>query len=933
MKSFFERVTEFVKSRVFLLLVGIFILFSAISIRLFYLQIINGEKYQQELKTSVMQNLSIPASRGMIYDRYGRPLATNEAAFSITIDDSVNSVLNNKNQALYEFVTHYDENNKTVSDDLPITKGSTKNFTISGDNLTKWMKKIGLTKKQYNMTAGEVYNWLLQKYDIPDGTSEIMTRKILSLGTSASDKNLMLMLLIQILDDNGQKIYDDLPISSSEPYTFKFDGNKSKEVSWKKSVAMQEDQYNYNAKQTMDYLYDLFDIPSNISETMKRKAVAVRYSLYLKRYKKYQPVTVAVNISQKTLAAVEEKNDFFPGVSIDTDSLRDYPDGKYFSNIIGYISKISDSEYEKYKDYGYSQNDIVGKTGVEQLYELKLNGTDGESLVEVDASGRRINTIETKAPVSGDNVFLTIDKKLQVASYDYLEDALSETLIRKLQGTSSKDNPISLKEFFTSMVNCNSISLKKICQSTDGIQKNIRDMIYSQYPDFDLSKDGASDKAKLIITSAIENGTISSKDCVALLAEQGIISADSDYMAKIKSGSVSPLSVIIDKLRSKELHPSQTNLDPCTGSVVVSNVNTGEVLALVTYPSYDNNKLVNNFDSDYYTQLINDPTTPLVDRPLKQKKAPGSTFKMVTATAALETGVITPSKIVKTMGLFTKAGIPYARCWIYTNSHSTHGSINISQALEVSCNYFFYEMGYRLGNSSNGTTIQGIKTLDKYMAAYGLDKVTGIELDESAPNMASPEYKEEVMKWQNPDATSSQTRWTDGDTIRAAIGQSVNNFTPASMTKYVATLANGGTKYQFHIIDKVETPDSKVIEKKDPIVEEKLSIQPQNLEAIHKGMLLVTQGSKGTLRKVFKDFPIDVAAKSGTAQENLQRASHTWLVSFAPYENPQIAVTVMIPFGESSYSPAAIVAKNIIAEYMGLNYTPKNNYMDNVLAQ
>ncbi|MCI1931637.1 MAG: hypothetical protein LKJ13_08075 [Clostridia bacterium] len=933
MKSFFERVTEFVKSRVFLLLVGIFILFSAISIRLFYLQIINGEKYQQELKTSVMQNLSIPASRGMIYDRYGRPLATNEAAFSITIDDSVNAVLNNKNQALYEFVTHYDENDKTVSDDLPITKGSTKNFTISGDNLTKWMKKIGLTKKQYNMTAGEVYNWLIKKYDIPDGTSEIMTRKILSLGTSASDKNLMLMLLIQILDDNGQKIYDDLPISSSEPYTFKFDGNKTKEISWKKSVAMQEDQYNYDAKQTTDYLYDLFDIPSNISETMKRKAVAVRYSLYLKRYKKYQPVTVAVNISQKTLAAVEEKNDFFPGVSIDTDSLRDYPNGKYFSNIIGYISKISDSEYEKYKDYGYSQNDIVGKTGVEQLYELKLNGTDGESLVEVDASGRRINTIETKAPVSGDNVFLTIDKKLQVASYDYLEGALSETLIRKLQGTSSKDNPISLKELFTSMVNCNSISLKKICQSTDGIQKNIRDMIYSQYPDFDLSKDGASDKAKLIITNAIENGTISSKDCVVLLAEQGIISADSDYMAKIKSGSVSPLSVIIDKLRSKELHPSQTNLDPCTGSVVVSNVNTGEVLALVTYPSYDNNKLVNNFDSDYYTQLINDPTTPLVDRPLKQKKAPGSTFKMVTATAALETGVITPSKIVKTLGLFTKAGIPYARCWIYTNSHSTHGSINISQALEVSCNYFFYEMGYRLGNSSNGTTLQGIKTLDKYMAAYGLDKVTGIELDESAPNMASPEYKEEVMKWQNPDATSSQTRWTDGDTIRAAIGQSVNNFTPASMTKYVATLANGGTKYQFHVIDKVETPDSKVIEKKDPIIEEKLSIQPQNLEAIHKGMLLVTQGSKGTLRKVFKDFPIDVAAKSGTAQENLQRASHTWLVSFAPYENPQIAVTVMIPFGESSYSPAAIVAKNIIAEYMGLNYTPKNNYMDNVLAQ
>lgn len=933
MKSFFERVTEFVKSRVFLLLVGIFILFSAISTRLFYLQIINGEKYQQELKTSVMQNLSIPASRGMIYDRYGRPLATNKAAFSITIDDSVNAVLNNKNQVLYEFVTHYNENDSTVTDDLPITSGSTKSFTISGDDLTSWMKKIGLEKKQYNMPADEVYKWLIKKYDIPDGTSEKTTRKILSLGINVSDKNLMLLSLLQILNDNGETISDDLPISSSEPYTFEFDGNKSKEISWKNSVAMGENKYNYDAKQTMDYLYGLFQVPSNLSETMKRKVAAVRYSLYLKRYKKYQPVTVAVNISDKTLAKVEEKNDFFPGVSIDTDSLRDYPDGKYFSNIIGYISKISDSEYEEYKDYGYSPNDIVGKTGVEQLYELKLNGTDGESLVEVDASGRRINTIETKAPVSGDNVFLTIDKKLQMASYDYLEDALSETLIRKLEGVSSKDSPISLKELFTSMVNCNSISIKKICQANDGIQKNIRDMIYSQHPDFDLTKDGAADEAKLIITNAIENGTISSKNCVLLLIEQGIISADADYLAKINSGRLSPLSVIVDKLRSKELHPSDTNLDPCTGSVVVSNVNTGEVLALVTYPSYDNNRLVNNFDSDYYNQLINDPTTPLVDRPLKQKKAPGSTFKMVTATAALETGAVTPNTIVKTLGLFTKAGSPYARCWIYTNSHSTHGSINISEALEVSCNYFFYEMGYRLGNSSNGNTLQGIQTLDKYMSAYGLDKVTGIELDESAPNIASPEYKEEVMKWQNPDATTSQTRWTDGDTIRAAIGQSVNNFTPAAMTKYVATVANGGTRYQYHIINKVETPDTKVVEQKNPVVEDKISISPQNIEAIHKGMLLVTQGSKGTLRKVFSGFPIDVAAKSGTAQENLQRASHTWLVSFAPYENPQIAVTVMIPYGESSYSPAAVVAKNIIADYMGLNYTPQNNYMDNVLAQ
>ena len=199
--------------------------------------------------------------------------------------------------------------------------------------------------------------------------------------------------------------------------------------------------------------------------------------------------------------------------------------------------------------------------------------------------------------------------------------------------------------------------------------------------------------------------------------------------------------------------------------------------------------------------------------------------------------------------------------------------------------------------------------------------------------MATPEYKEESIKWQNPDATTSQTRWTDGDTVRAAIGQSVNNYTPAVLTKYISTLANGGTRYKFHIIDKVENSSGGVIEKKDPDVEEQIEIDPKNLKAVHEGMLLVTSGSKGTLRKVFKDFPVKVAAKSGTAQENLSRASHTVFVCFAPYDDPQIAITVMIPFGESSYSPAAVVGRNIVGEYMGLNYEPKNSYMQTELAR
>ena len=166
-----------------------------------------------------------------------------------------------------------------------------------------------------------------------------------------------------------------------------------------------------------------------------------------------------------------------------------------------------------------------------------------------------------------------------------------------------------------------------------------------------------------------------------------------------------------------------------------------------------------------------------------------------------------------------------------------------------------------------------------------------------------------------------------------SIGQSVNNFTSANMAKYIATLANGGTLYKMHIIDKISNPDGTLFEEVAEVIENIHEFDEENLEAVYEGMRLVTQGPKGTLRTAFKDFPIDVAAKSGTAQQSQLRSDHTLFVGFAPYENPQISIAVMVPFGDSSVSPAPAIAKEVIAEYMGLNYEPNNNYMENILAE
>ena len=933
MDTFKERLSELRKNRLFVLLVIVAAIFAVLVCRLFYMQIVNGEEASAGITSSVTREVSMPAARGNIYDRYGRPLAVNEAAFSIEIDDSIAVDYEDKNEQVVKLYEKMKENGYTVTDNLPISRDTEPKFTISGDELEEWKTDIGLDKKQMRYDAARTLEYLYDSYGLDETVDENKKREIVSLGINISDKNIMIMNLIMTIESNGGEIVDELPISEDRPYTFIIENEKEIQR-WKKDVSMEGEELDYTAEESMEYLIDLFGIPQNMSPAMQRKLAAVRYSLYLQRFKKYQPVTVAREINDKIIAEVKENLDIFPGVSVETESMRKYEEGDKFSNILGYIRQISDEELKEYEQYGYDSGDIVGKTGIEKVMELELNGKDGKMLVEVDNMGRKISTLETEAPVSGNDVFLTIDKDLQIAAYNYLEDALAEAIITRLTSELEKDVPVTLKQLFTSMIESGSISVSSIMKAEEGYQLTLKNLILSYNKDIDISDSEQKTAAKQVLTKAVEDGTLSYTTMIFVMLEQGIITADDNYRSRIVSGELSPLEIIIDKLRTGDLTPAETNLNPCSGSVVVSDVNSGKTLALVTYPSYDNNELVNTFNNEYYNKLLEDPSTPLVNRPLMQKKAPGSTLKMVTAVAALETGIITPEQTIKDEGLFTKAGTPYARCMIYSLNGSTHGYVNVSHALEVSCNYFFYDVSYMLGGETDDpTSLKGITILDEYYDAFGLNSPTGMEIGENPPSMASPSYKEEIMKWQNPEATPSQTRWTSGDTIRAAIGQSVNSFSAASMNKYIATLANGGTRYKMHLIDKVKSSDGSVTQQTEEVVENIMEIDRANLDAVYEGMRLVTQGSKGTLRNVFKDFPIDVAAKSGTAEENKNNSSHSWFVGFAPYDNPQIAVTVMIPFGDVSGSPAAVTARNIIGEYMGLNYEPTGGYMENYLTE
>ncbi len=348
--------------------------------------------------------------------------------------------------------------------------------------------------------------------------------------------------------------------------------------------------------------------------------------------------------------------------------------------------------------------------------------------------------------------------------------------------------------------------------------------------------------------------------------------------------------------------------DANSGAVVVMDVNTGEILAMATHPTYDPAR----FKEDY-VKLSKDPLKPMYNRAISGTYSPGSTFKPLTAIAALEEGIITPQTRIRDKGkyMFYADSGHTPRCWIYQAKHgyATHGNINVSQALQHSCNYFFYDIGRRLT----------INKIEAYAKKFALGELTGIELSgENRGILGGPESRKRL--YDKP--------WYPGETLSAAIGE-MHAFTPIQLVSYASTLANRGNRYKAHLIKRVRTYDrgKKVLEVEPEILSE-VNIAPAHLDAILKGMQSVTL-EDGTASRVFRDFPISVAGKTGTA-ERAGVSDNGVFMGFAPYDNPQIAVAVVIEQGGSG-SNTAPVARDIIAAYFGLDRQQKDAIATNQL--
>lgn len=585
--------------------------------------------------------------------------------------------------------------------------------------------------------------------------------------------NNTILKLVNLLEKYGSTYPDSFPVKTDlSGFTMEGEALDKWKAKYKLNVeATPEDALNKFKERYKIKNEDIQEV---------RKIIAIRYEITQKGYSSTKSLNIATDITRETVAELSERSAEFPGVNIVTQSIRTYDSGNLASHILGYIGRISETEYEQRKEK-YNSDDMIGKTGIEYIFEDYLKGNNGVKQIDMAVDGTVTAEYVATEAVSGSDIVLTIDANLQKVA----ERSLKETI------------------------------------------------------------------------------------------------------EKIASGGFSE------------------TYEANAGSVVVMNVKTGEVLALASYPDYNPEDFVGGISTEKYNSYS--ANSSLYNRAISGSYAPGSIFKMVSAIAALESGVVTLTEKINDTGVYPKYTKPV--CWYYTDYHRGHGYVNVSQAIQHSCNFFFYEVGDRMG----------IDVLSKYANYFGLGRKTGIELpSETAGSIASREAK----------LAKTGEQWYKGETTSAVIGQSYNSFSTLQMTKYISMLANGGNTINPTIIKTIRNVDGTEVSREEiinysnqklgitPDNSEPLTIKPENLKAVLDGMRLATQQYGGTAYNVFKNFNIEVGGKTGSAEAG--NKVNAWFACFAPFEEPEIAVVVMIDNGgHGNYS--AEVARDIIAEYFGMN--------------
>ena len=897
--------------------------------RLFVLQIVRGEDYQKNYNLKVEKTEVIDATRGNIYDRNGKLLAYNELTYAVTIEDNEEyETTDEKNETLNDtinaVIVNLEKNGDKIDNDFGISMNSAGDYAFVNSGTAEQRFRADIFG--YN-EIDDLKDAAHSKYDIDEAgcsAEEIMDflcgekRYQISEEKYGHENCYKICTIRYNLSQNSYQKYIATPIASSiNEKSLAYIKENMPELTGidveEKSVRRYTDSecmaniIGYTGKISTDEYNERVSTDENVSlnDVVGKSGIEQYMESTLSGTKGYE--TVYVDSTGNVLSESEHRDPTSGGdvyLSIDSDLQQ-----SVYDLLEREIAGILLSKIQNIKEYNTSGNssasDIV--VPIYDVYFALINNnlidiahmrSDGATSLEKSVYKTISDKVENvgaqlSSQLSADNPVIYSDLPKEYQDYStfivkqlrsneiLLSDSMDPTDDMYQKWTAEK---LSVKDYLYYCIEQNWVDITKFVDKSSYVDTEELYTYLTEYIKSDIIS--TDDFSKEVYHYAILNDEVTGNQLCAILYDQGYFDKDKETRDALANGTIAAYGFLKEKIRTLTLSPGELALDPCSGSCVMIDTNTGEVLACVTYPGYDNNKLANSVDSSYYSSLVFSLSNPMYNHATQQRTAPGSTFKLCSSVAGLAEGVIDTSTTITDEGVFEKVS-NQPKCWFYP---STHGDINVSEAIRDSCNYFFYEVGYRLAGNRSYNDARGIERITKYAKLFGLDEKTGVEIEENTPEIAT-EYP-----------------------VMAAIGQSNHNFTTISLARYVTAVANSGTVYDLTLLDHITDPEGNTTKEFSAKVKNQVDvIGAGEWYAIHSGMRMVVENLSG-----FANFPIEVAGKTGTAQQDKNRPNHALFVGYAPYGNPEIAVATRIPFGYTSHN-AADVTKDILGVYFDVD--------------
>lgn len=914
-------------------------MFAVLIQRLFSLQIIHGKEYADNFELNITKERTIKGTRGNILDRNGKPLAYNQLSYSIILEDNgTYDSTREKNLTLnhiaYELLNILKKNqeNTDITFHIVLQEDGTYGFDAEGFTLDRFKADIygeayidKLDEEKLKASAKEDMEYLCseKRFALVDSKKPYTKEELNTYGLPESftpEETLEIVKIRYILSTNGFKKYVPVTIATNVSEVTVAEVMERKDEL--QGVDITEDSIRvykdaesmapligYTGKADAQELEELRKQGGKYSTDAIIGKSGIEQKMETQLQGKNGSETVFVDTMGKVLG-INDKSRVEPSsgndvyLTIDSDLQRicyDILEQKIAGILSATIINAKEFKLEGLETGTADTANI--RTPIYDVYNaliennvLDINHFKAEDATELE---KQVYSLfqqkqsevfaQLKEELTKENpaVYKDLPKEMQ----EYQSYLVNNFLITKTGILSSdqidstdptyvawtKEETISLKDFLTYAAGKNWIDISRFSAKGDYLDTT---EVYEALADY-LTEALNDDKgfSKLLYKYMLHEDTISGAQLCMLLYDQGVLEPDETAYKGLESGTKRAYDFMIQKISNLEITPAQLALDPCSGSVVITDVNTGETLACVTYPGYDNNRLANNMDTDYFAKLNQDLSRPFYNKATQQLTAPGSTFKVVTAVAGMEEGIVTDGYTVLCGGKFDK--IPDGpNCWL----RSGHGYMNVVSGITNSCNVFMGQVAYDLGTDEDGkfSNELGLQKLEKYADMFGLTEKSGLELFEEAP------------------------KFSDTDAIRSAFGQGNHNMTTSQLARYVTAIASRGTSYELSLLDKVTDSNGEIIEDYSPTVNGDMDVSDHTWDLVHQGMRGVAKNNV-----YLSNLGVTVAGKTGTAQEDMSRPSHALFVGFAPYEEPEIGVAVRIGNGYAS-SNAVEVAKDIL---------------------